>query len=128
MTDEVEMLARRLRETPDKPVSVPDLAAELGLPEARLSIDVKSLLKRDGYFDLGNSRLMFTGNSDLAAFEIFRLAAAHVSYEEFVQYRDRPHILMRLSRDREVACRMDTEKMLQNAISEKERTRGSKVF
>ena len=128
MTDDVEMLARRLRERPDMPVSVHDLASELGLPENRVSHDVKNLMKRDGFFDLGNSRLMFTGNSDLAAFEIFRTAAAHISYEEYVQHREQPHILMRLSRDREVACRMDTEKLLQNSIKEKEKTRGNSVL
>ena len=128
MTDEVEMLARRLRERPDTPVSIPDLASELGLPEARVAHDVKSLMRRDGFFDLGNSRLMFTGNSDLAAFEIFRIAASHISYEEYVQFREQPHILMRLSRDREISCRMDTEKMLQNSIREKEKTRGNVVL
>lgn len=128
MTDEVEMLARRLRERPDMPISIPDLASELGLPEVRVAHDVKNLMRRDGFFDLGNNRLMFTGNSDLAAFEIFRLAALHISYEEYVQYREQPHILMRLSRDREVACRMDTEKMLQSAIRDKDKSRGSTVL
>ncbi|MBA3045620.1 MAG: hypothetical protein KKH41_04790 [Candidatus Thermoplasmatota archaeon] len=128
MTDEVEMLARRLRETPDMPMFIPDLASELGLTEPRMARGVSDLMKRDGFFDLGNNRLIFTGNSDLAAFEIFRTAALHISFEEFVHYRDQPHILMRLSRDREVACRMDTEKMLQNSIREKERTRGNTVF
>ena len=128
MTDDVEMLARRLREKPDQPVPYADLASEFGISEIKMTRSVKDLMKRDGFFDLGNSRLMFTGNSDLAAFEIFKTAAVHISYEEYVQYRDQPHILMRLSRDREVSCRTDTEKLLQNAIGEKEKTRGSKVF
>lgn len=128
MTDEIEMLARRLRETPDTPVNLPDLATELGLSEVRMARDVKDLMKRDGYFDLGNCRLMFTGNSDLAAFEIFKTAAAHVTFDEYIRFRDQPHILMRLSRDREVACRTDTEKLLQGAISEKEKSRGNRVF
>ncbi|MDO9537127.1 MAG: hypothetical protein Q7J68_02290 [Thermoplasmata archaeon] len=128
MTDEVEMLARRLREKPDIPMSVFDLASELSLPEERIKYDVKNLMKRDGFFDLGGSRLMFTGNSDLAAFEIFKMSATQISYNEYVQYRDQPHILMRLSRDREVAYRMDTEKMLQNSIKEKEKSRGNSVL
>jgi len=128
MTDEVEMLARRLRERPDIPISIPNLASELGLPEARVALDVKNLMRRDGFFNLGNSRLMFTGNSDFAAFEIFKIAASHIFYEEYVQYREQPHILMRLSRDRAIACRVDPEKMLQNAIREKDKSRGSIVL
>ncbi|MDD4307961.1 MAG: hypothetical protein PHU53_04035 [Thermoplasmata archaeon] len=128
MTDEIEMLARRLRETPNRPVSAPDLASELGLPEERVAHDMKSLMKRDGFFDLGNSRMMFTGNADLAGFEIFRNLASHISFEEYIQYRDQPHLLMRLSRDREVSCRSDPDKLLQQAIREKEKTRGSNVL
>ncbi|MFO7618692.1 MAG: hypothetical protein R6W91_03435 [Thermoplasmata archaeon] len=128
MTDVVENLARRLRETPDMPVSAQDLASEFGLSEAKMARNISDLMKRDGFFDLGNNRLMFTGNSDTAAFEIFRTAAAHITFEEYVRHREQPHILMRLSRDREVACRMDTEKMLQASIKEKERSRGNRVF
>lgn len=128
MTDDVEILARRLHETPDRPVSVPDLASELGLSEKRLARNVAELMKRDGFFDIGNDRLMFTGNSDLAAFEIFRTAAMHITLEEYVRYREQPHILMRLSRDRDVACRMDAEKILRDSVGEKDSSRGNGVF
>ncbi len=127
MTDEVENLAKRLRETPDRPVYIQDIASEFGLSESRMATSVSELMKRDGFFDLGNNRLMFTGNTDMAGFEIFRTMASHITFEEYVRYRDQPHILMRLSRDRDVACRMDTEKMLQGAIKEKER-RGNSVL
>ena len=120
MTDELDILARRLREDPDRAISVHDLAAELQLPELRVAREIKDLVKRDGFFDIGNQRVMFTGNSDLAAFEIFKTTAVHVSYDEFIQYREQPHLLMRLSRDREVAYKSDPEKMLQDAIAEKE--------
>jgi hypothetical protein len=128
MTDDVEILARKLRETPDKPVYLPDLISELGLSDRKMARSVSDLMKRDGFFDLGNQRIMFTGNSDMAAYEIFRNAAFHISFEEYVRHREQPHILMRLSRDREVACRMDTEKMLQASIKEKERSRGNSVL
>ena len=85
MTDNVENLARRLRETPDMPVSVEDLASEFGLSEAKMARSVSDLMKRDGFFDLGNNRLMFTGNSDMAAFEIFHTAASHITFEEYVK-------------------------------------------
>ena len=125
MTDEMDILARRIRDRPDKVMRITDLAMELQLPELKVARDIKDIVKRDGFFDLGNHRVMFTGNSDLAAFEIFRTAAANINYEEFVQYQDQPHLLMRLSRDREVACKSDPDKMLQDAITEKENKRGN---
>jgi hypothetical protein len=128
MTDDVETLAKRLREMPDRPVSIPDLASEFGLSEAKMARNVSDLMKRDGFFDLGNERIMFTGNTDLAAFEIFRTSATHITFEEYARYREQPHILMRLSRDREISCRVDTEKMLQNSVREKEKSRGNNVF
>jgi hypothetical protein len=128
MTDYVEMLARRLRETPDKPVSLPDLAAEFGLSEPRMARGMGSLMKRTGFYDLGGGRVMFTGNSDLAAFEIFKTAAIHITFEEYLHYKDQPHILMRMSRDREIACGPDPERLLKDAIREKEKSRGNTVF
>ena len=128
MTDEVEMLARRLRDNPDKPVQMLELAEELGIPRGRMPGNVADLLKRDGFFDLGDHRLMFTGNSDMAAFEIFRMAAPHVQFEEFIRFREQPHLLMRLSRDRAIALGGDHEKLLKDAVREKERNRGNSVF
>jgi hypothetical protein len=127
MNDEVEMLAKRLRDNADRPMSAIDLANEFGLSNTKLARDVKTLLKYDGFFDLGNNMLMFTGNADMAAFEIFRFVAPHISFNEYLQNRERPHVLMRLSRDREVAYRADTEKMLQDAVKEREK-RGNSVF
>lgn len=120
MNHELDLLARRIRNSPDKAISFTELADELAMPELRVAREIKDLVKRDGFFDIGNQRVMFTGNSDLAAYEIFKGQAIHITYEEFIQYRDQPHLLMRLSRDREVACKSDPEKLLQNAMKEKE--------
>ncbi len=125
MTQDTELLERHLRKHQDRPFSVPDLASELHLPELKVAREIKDLVKRDGYFDLGNQRVMFTGDSDLAAYEIFRTAATHITYEEFIQYREQPHLLMRLSRDREVAYRSDPDKLLQMAVEEKKIKRGN---
>jgi hypothetical protein len=125
MSDEIEMLAKRLRETPDKPITIPDLAAEFGLTEAKMARSAGELMKRSGYYDLGG-KLMFTGNADLAAFEILRNTAAHITFEEYIKYRDQPHILMRMSRDREVSCGGNHEELLKRAVREK--SRGSSVL
>ena len=119
MTDEFDLLARRIRENPDRAISFSDLATELSLPELKIARDIKDLVKHDDFFDLGNHRVMFSGNSDLVAFEIFKTAAAHISFDEYIQYQDQPHLLMRLSRDREMAYKSNPEKMLQDAIKEK---------
>jgi len=123
----VEQLAKRFRDNPDRPFNMSDIASEFGLSEARMARSMSDLLKRDGFFDLGNNRLMFTGNMDMAGFEIFRFAAPHISFEEYMKHRETPHLLMRLSRDREIACRIDGEKMLQDAVREREK-RGNSVF
>ena len=127
MTDDIELLAKRIRERPDKVQSINDLAGELALPELQVARDIKDIVKRDGFFDIGNQRVMFTGNSDLAAYEIFKTAASNISFDEFIQYREQPHLLMRLSRDREVACKSDPDKLLQDAVKEKESKRGNNV-
>lgn len=119
MTDEFDLLAKRIRDNPDQAISFSDLASDLALPELKIARDIKDLVKHDGFFDLGNHRVMFTGNSDLVAFEIFKTAAAHISFDEYIQYQDQPHLLMRLSRDREMAYKSNPEKMLQDAIKEK---------
>ncbi len=120
MTDEIDLLTRRIKENPDRAISVSDLASELALPELRVARDVKDIVKRDGFFDLGNHKVMYTGNTDLVAFEIFKTAAANVTFEEFIQLQDQPHLLMRLSRDREISCKRNPEKLLQMAMKEKE--------
>lgn len=127
MTDEVEQLAKRLRDNADRPMSAADLANELGFSERGMSSHVKALLRQEGFFDLGHDRLMFTGNADRAAFEIFRSVAPHISFDEYLQHKERPHILMRMSRDRDQAYAMDSERMLRDAAKEKDR-RGNSVF
>ena len=119
MTDEFDILARRIKENPDRAIPFSDLANDLAVPEMNIARDIKDLVKHDGFFDLGNHRVMFSGNSDLVAFEIFKTAANHISFDEYIQYQDQPHLLMRLSRDREMAYKSNPEKMLQDAIKEK---------
>jgi hypothetical protein len=81
----------------------------------------------DGMFDLGNGMLMFTGNAERAAFEIFKSVAPHITFDEYVQHRERPHVLLRMSKEREDAYLMDPSKLLRDALKEKE-TRGNSVF
>ena len=120
MTDEFDLLARRIKESPGQPISFRDLASEMAVPEMKIARTIEDLVKHDGFYELGNSRVMFSGNSDLVAFEIFKTAAIHISFDEYIQYQDQPHLLMRLSRDREMAQKSSPEKMLQNAIKDKE--------
>jgi hypothetical protein len=127
MTDEVELIAKRLRENADRPMSAQGLASELGLGEERMPRHVRALLRMDGMFDLGNGMLMFTGNAERAAFEIFKSVAPHITFDEYVQHRERPHVLLRMSKEREDAYLMDPSKLLRDALKEKE-TRGNSVF
>ena len=126
MTDYIEELALRLRENPDRAFSVFELGEEFGLSRDAMSTTLERLAKRDAFFDLGHGRMMFTNDSHRVAFEIFRTEAPNISYEEYVRYRDEPHILMRMSRDRDVAGRLDPEKRLQGLTKEKEKTRGNR--
>jgi len=120
MTDETDIVARRLRDNPDRVISVPDQANELGIPESNITRSMEDLTKYDGFFNLGNDRVMFTGDSDIAAFEIFKTLAINITFDEYIKYREQPHLLMRLSRDRIIASKGDPEKLLQYAIKEKQ--------
>jgi hypothetical protein len=128
MTDDPERLALHLKARPGRAISIYDLATELGEPEERVARDIDRLLEREGFFDLGNDRVMFSPEADRPAFEIFRTAAPRITYEEFVRFRDQPHILMRLSRDREVAGPANLERELHDLREHKRQSRGNRVF
>jgi hypothetical protein len=121
MTDPVETLALRLRNQPDKPFSILDAAEELGLVGERTTTTIEVLARRDGFFDLGGGRMMFSSDADRVAYEIFRSEAPNITYEEYQRYHDDPHILMRMSRDRDVADRANPENRLRELMKEKER-------
>ncbi len=128
MNYDVEALALRLRTQPGKVTSIFDLVTELEASEDMVVRDIKRLVKRDGFFDLGNGRVMYSPNADRAAFEVFRTSAPRISFEEYTQYREEPHILMRLSRDRIAAGPVDLEKELHRAAEEKKKARGNNIF
>ncbi|KYK26532.1 MAG: hypothetical protein AYK23_02895 [Candidatus Proteinoplasmatales archaeon SG8-5] len=121
MTDPVETIAMRLRDQPDRPFSVLDAAEELGLARDRTTTTIEVLARRDGFFDLGGGRMIFSSDADRVAYEIFRSEAPNITYEEYQRYRDDPHILMRMSRDRDVADRANPEKRLRELMKEKDR-------
>ena len=128
MTDPIETLALRLRDQPDKVFSVFEVADEMNIGSERITTTIEVLARRDGFFDLGRGRMMFSSDADRVAFEIFRTEAPNISYEEYQRYRDEPHILMRMSRDRDVAGRADPERHLEKLKREKENARGNRVF
>ena len=119
MSDNIEQLAMRLRNRPDTVMSIFELTEDMGLPSDNVTGAIERLTSRKGFYDLGNGRAMFSGNTDRVAFEVFRTEAPQITFEEFNQFRDEPHILMRMSRDRDVASRMNPEKQLHDLIKEK---------
>lgn len=123
MSDTIEELAMRLRNRPDTVMSVFEMTEELGLSFDSVPGTIERLTSRKGFYDLGNGRAMFSGNADRVAFEVFRTEAQQITFEEYQQFRDEPHILMRMSRDRDVASRMNPEKQLHDLIKEKNMTR-----
>ena len=128
MTDTLEQLALKIRNHPNKPFSVFDLADEFNMIQDKAVSIVEILAKRDGFFDLGHGRLMFSSDADRVAFEIFKTEAPNITFEEYHKYRDEPHILMRMSRDRDIAGRINPEKKLQELMKEKQKPRGNRVF
>jgi hypothetical protein len=123
MTDPVEIIASRLRDLPDRAFSILDISNELGFEREMMTTTIEVLARRDGFFDLGGGRMMFSGDADRVAFEIFRSEAPNISYEEYQRYKEEPHVLMRMSRDRDVADRINPEKRLKELM--KERNRGN---
>jgi hypothetical protein len=128
MTDDPERLAIHLKSRPGRAVSIFELVEELGGTEESVTRDIRMLVRRDGFFDLGHGRVMFSPDADRAAFEIFRTAAPRITYEEFTRFRDEPHILMRLSRDREVAGPASLERELHDLKEQKRKARGNRIF
>jgi hypothetical protein len=128
MTDPLEQLAMRLRQQPDRPLSVHELAEDLDHGGETITRGIDVLARRDGFFDLGKGRMMFSEDADRVAFEIFRTEAPNITFEEFHRYRDEPHILMRMSRDRDISGRMNPEKQLREIMKDKEKSRGNRIF
>jgi hypothetical protein len=125
MTDTFEQLALRLRNSPNRPLSLFEIAEELDLNQETMARGIESLANRDGFFDLGHGRMMFSKDADRVAFEIFRTEAPNITFEEFHKYREEPHILMRMSRDRDISGRMNPKKRFNELIKEKETSRGN---
>jgi DNA-binding transcriptional regulator GbsR (MarR family) len=127
MTNYAEHLEMRLRSNPDKPVSLFEVGEELGLSREAVQTNIQRLARRQYIFDLGNGRMMYTTNSDVSAFELFRTVAPRISLEEYQKYREEPHILMRMSRERDVFERINPESQLKEAVSQTQK-RGNRVF
>jgi hypothetical protein len=122
MTDPVEIVAARLREKPDRAFSVLDLGDDMGLGRDRMTTTIEVLARREGFFDLGGGRMMFSSDADRVAYEIFKSEAPNISYEEYQRYRDEPHLLMRMSRDRDVADRTNPERRLKELLKDRGNT------
>lgn len=102
MTGDFKNLIEHFRKHRDSVLTLSSLSDELdirydGLREALADLDEDTSI-----FDLGNDRYMFSTDRMLVAYEIFRGIAPNVTLDEYKQYRDEPHILVRMSRDRDI--------------------------
>lgn len=104
MTSDIKSLIEHFRKNPDSVFTRTFLAEQLSMDYENLASSLDEVVDGESIFRLGNDRFMFSNNRLLVAFEIFRTVAPNITIEEYEKYKDEEHILMRMSRDREVGA------------------------
>ncbi len=99
----IDRLLTHFRKNTDRVISVQTLSEKIMLGEDELQDDLKKMVGGEMVYEIGDGRYMHSNNSELVAFEIFRDIAPNISFEEYVKYKDEEHVLMRMSRDRNMA-------------------------
>lgn len=104
MTGNFKNLIEHFRKHPHSVLTFNSISEELDINYDKLRDALGEVTDEKSIFDLGNDRYMFSDDRVIVAFEIFRGIAPNVTQEEFLKFQDEPHILMRMSREREVGA------------------------
>ena len=99
----IDRLLTHFRKNTDRVISMRALSEKIMLGEDELQDDLKKMVGGEMVYEIGEGRYMLSNNSELVAFEIFRAIAPNISFEEYIKYKDEEHVLMRMSRDRNMA-------------------------
>ncbi len=98
-TNNIDNLLTYFRKNTDRVMSLNSIHELLG--EGQVEV-IDTLVEEKEIFKVGEGRYMHSNNSELVAFEIFREIAPNIDFDEYLKYKDEEHVLMRLSRDRQM--------------------------
>ena len=104
MTGDFKNLIEHFRKHQDSVLTISSISEELDMRYESLRESLTDVGDDKSIYDLGNDRYMFSTDRILVSFEIFRGIAPNITLDEFKQYKDETHILVRMSRDREVGA------------------------
>ena len=90
-------------------MSITSIHELLGEHQGTVNENIDTLVGDKEIFKVGEGQYMYSDNSDLVAFEIFRGIAPNINFDEYQKYKNEEHILVRLSRDREMLSATVTE-------------------
>ena len=99
----IDRLLTHFRKNTDRIISVQTLSEKIMIGEDELQDDLKKMVGGEMVDEIGDGGYMHSNNSELVAFEIFRGIAPSISFEEYIKYKDEEHVLMRMSRDRNMS-------------------------
>ncbi len=105
----IDRLLTHFRKNTDRVISMQALSEKIMVGEDELQDDLKKMVGGEMVYEIGEGRYMLSNNSELVAYEIFRDIAPNISFEEYVKYKDEEHVLMRMSRDRNVVMSSNIE-------------------
>ena len=95
------------------------VSQETGMPPGIVSRGFEKMLALNDLKSLGDDRYIFADDSDEAAFTILASIAPNISLDEYRQHKDQPHLLVALSREREIGRHTRAAKELEDAIKSK---------
>ncbi|MCK5039332.1 MAG: hypothetical protein KAS16_09560 [Thermoplasmata archaeon] len=98
----IDSLLTHFRRNTDRVMSLNSIHELLGEGQKDVNDNIDALVEDKEIFKIGEGQYMYSNNSDLVAFEIFRGIAPQITFDEYLRYKDEEHVLMRLSRDREM--------------------------
>ena len=96
----IDSLLTHFRKNRDQVMSITAIHELLGEGKDNMNKSIDMLIEDKEIFKIGEERYMYSNNSDLVAFEIFREIAPNITFDDYLKYKDEEHVLMRLSRDR----------------------------
>ena len=105
----IDSLLTHFRRNTDQVMTLTSIHELLGESKDHMNENIDALVEDREIFRVGEDRYIYSNNSDLVAFEIFRGIAPNITFDEYLKYKDEEHVLMRLSRDREMLSASITE-------------------
>ena len=110
MMDSHEAALKRYFEShADRPFSAEQAAGELGIDEKTARQLLMRHANQGSVSELARNRFIFSNSADVVAYNMFLEVAPNVTFQEYVAHRDEPHVLARLSRDRDIAKGLKVE-------------------